>query len=73
MIKPDTQAGRLLEYLQSGKSITRLESFMELGIVELSSRIIDLKDEGYTINKKRITVKNRYNEPCSVVEYSIQL
>ena len=44
-----SQANRLLEWLQSGKSITRLEALVELGIFELSARIIDLEGEGYVI------------------------
>lgn len=70
-LNPNTQAGRLLQHLQSGRTITRLESFIELGIVELSARCIDIERQGHTINRKRIKVLNRYNEPVSVTEYSL--
>jgi len=73
MINADTQAGRLLAHLQAGKTITRLQSFIELGIVELSSRCIDIEREGYKIDRKRVKVQNRFNETVSVTEYSIEV
>jgi hypothetical protein len=71
MINADTQAGRLLAHLQAGKTITRLQSFIELGIVELSSRCIDIERDGYKIDRKRIKVDNRYGESVTVTEYSM--
>ena len=73
MINADTQAGRLLAHLQAGKTITRLQSFIELGIVELSSRCIDIEREGYKIDRKRVKVQNRFNETVGVTEYSIEV
>lgn len=66
-----TQQERILEYLQTGKTITTLNAFNELGITRLASRIYDLKESGHLINKKMITVLNRYDEKCSVAEYSL--
>lgn len=73
MIKPNTQAGRLLEHLEAGKSINRLSALIELGIFELSARIIDLESHGFKINKERKTVTNRFNEKTSVTEYSLEM
>lgn len=73
MIKPNTQAGRLLEHLEAGKSINRLSALLDLGIFELSARVIDIENHGYTVNKERKTVTNRFNEKTSVTEYSLQL
>lgn len=67
-----SQANRLLEWLQSGKSITRLEALVELGIFELSARIIDLEGEGYVIDRQRIKVTNRYGETARVAEYKLR-
>lgn len=68
-----TQAKRLLGYLarKQGVTITRLEAYQELGIVELSARVIDLEHEGYTIDRERISVLNRFNETCRVMRYSL--
>lgn len=70
--KTMTQAERVLDYLESGKKLTRLNAFNELGIIELSSRICELKSKGHKVNKKMITVKNRYDEKCSVAEYYME-
>lgn len=66
-----TQQERILNYLEEGKSITTLNAFNELGITRLASRIYDLKESGHLINKKMISVVNRYDEKCSVAEYSL--
>lgn len=73
MINSNTQAGRLLEHLNSGKSINRLSALVELGIFELSARIIDLETHGFKVNKERKTVTNRFNEKTSVTEYSMEM
>lgn len=67
-----TQAERLLEYLQAGNSITRLDAFNALGIVELSARVIDLEHKWHKINRERITVQNRFGEDVRVARYSYQ-
>jgi len=68
--KTMTQEERILDYLQCGNTITTLNAFNELGITRLASRIYDLKEKGHSINKRMITVKNRFDEKCSVAEYS---
>lgn len=65
-----SQQKRLRAYLDSGRSITRLESFNELGLFELSARICELQREDYPINKERIKVTNRFGEVITVVKYS---
>ncbi len=65
----DTTNERLLEWLQSGKSITALESFNQLGIMRLASRVCDLKKQGYEIKSEMVSVCNRFNEKCSVKRY----
>lgn len=67
----NSQRDRLLSYLQSGNKITRLDAFNQLGIVELSARIIDLQKDGFEIQKEWITVTNRFKEKVRVVRYSI--
>ena len=73
MINPNTQAGRLLAHLRAGNSINRLSALIDLGIFELSARIIDLENEGFFIKKTRKNIINRYNEKTSVTEYSIEM
>lgn len=64
-----TQIQRILNYLEAGNTITTLNAFNELGITRLAARIHELKRQGHPINKKTISVTNRYNEKCSVAEY----
>ena len=73
MIKPNTQAGRLLEHLQSGKKIDRLSALVDLGIFELSARIWQLEQHGFTVIKEAKTTKNRWDEKQRVVEYSLAI
>lgn len=67
----NTQAQRLLNHLQQGLTIHRWQAMIDLGIAELSSRCIDLENAGYVINRKRISILNRFNEKSNVVEYSL--
>jgi len=68
-MKTTTQKNRLREFLDSGRSVTRLSAFNELGIVELSARICNLEREGYSVQKERIKVVNRFNETVTVMKY----
>jgi hypothetical protein len=67
-----TQANRVLDWLESGKTITTLDSFRDLGITRLAARIYELKKEGHTINKRTLTVANRFSEECHIAEYFIE-
>ena len=66
-----TQNERILSYIEENGSITQLEALTELGVMRLASRISDLKRQGYNIISKTETVKNRFDEKCSVKRYSI--
>lgn len=70
-MKLNSQAKRLLDHLETGATIHRLSALVDLGIFELSSRIIDVIRAGYTVNKQRISITNRFGEKSSVVEYSL--
>lgn len=61
-----TQKARLLEHLQEGKTITRLNGWQLLGIIELPARISELKREGWPIVTHRETVINRYGEKVCI-------
>lgn len=67
----NNQASRLLDHLKTGATIHRLSALIDLGIFELSARVIDITNAGYSINKTRISIQNRFGEKASVVEYSL--
>ena len=66
-----SQQSRLEEHLKSGRTINRLQALLELGIFELSARVIDLENKGISISKKRVEVTNRFGEKCRVTEYAL--
>ena len=66
-----TQAERVLDWLQSGKTITTLDAFQELGITRIAARVFELKEQGVLVKKRMLKVINRYDEACYVAEYFI--
>lgn len=71
MNKIPSQKDRVLAYLKSGKILTRLNAWSELGILECPARISELRYDGHPIQTKMITVTNRYGEAVRVAEWSI--
>ena len=70
-MKTLTQKDRIIRHLNDKGSITALEAMKEYGIMRLTSRISELKDEGYNIRSEFVSAKNRYNEPVSFSKYSL--
>ena len=66
-----TQRDRVLLYIKEFGSISRREGFIDLGIVELSSRIGELEAMGYRFDRKTETSKNRYGEDVHYTRYSL--
>lgn len=68
-MKKVTQGDRILLWLDQHGSITPADAWNELGITKLATRISELRRDGEKIQKKYITVKNRYGEDVQVMEY----
>ena len=67
-----TQREEVLRYMQQMGSITRMESFIQLGITELSSRIGEIERiDNIRIDREPITVKARNGRAVKVMKYSI--
>ena len=66
-----TQKQRILDYLKSGKTLTRLNSWSELGILEAPARISELRTEGHLINTEMVEVTNRFGERVKVAKWSL--
>ena len=64
-----TQTEKILRHLEDIGSITPMEAIRQYGIMRLGARIWDLKREGYPIEAKIITGKNRYGEPTRWAVY----
>ena len=69
--KRPTQRERVIEYMRTNGSITRLDSCTKLFIFELSSRINELEHRGWVFDKSWTSVKNSYGETKSFVMYRI--
>jgi|TARA_B100001094_G_scaffold140387_2_gene136052 hypothetical protein len=70
-MKTLTQKDRIIRHLKDKGSITSLEAMQEYGIMRLTSRVCELKDEGYKIRSEFVSSKNRYNEPVSFSKYTL--
>ena len=70
-MKLPTQKQRIIRHLKDKGSITALQAMKEYGIMRLTSRICELKDEGYNIKSEFVSSKNRYNESVSYSKYTL--
>ena len=66
-----SQKKRVLSYLKSGKKLTRLNAWDQLGVIETQARISELRAEGHTIFTERKTVLNRYGDSVQIAEWSM--
>jgi len=66
-----TQKQRILEYLQAGGELTRLDSWDKLGVIEAPARISELRQDGHLIRTARRRVTNRYSEQVSIAVWSL--
>jgi hypothetical protein len=66
-----SQQRRILNHLAAGKTLTRLESWSELGVLECPARISELRGMGHLIHTTMKTVINRYGEKVRIAEWSM--
>ena len=66
-----TQQERILEYLKEGKTLTRLNAWDQLGILESPARISELRGKGHKITTAFKTVLNRYGEKVKIAEWRL--
>lgn len=64
------QQQRILDYITDFGSITAGEAFLDLGILNFSARLSELKDKGIKFKSVREIAKNRYGEPISYYRYT---
>jgi len=66
-----SQKQRILDYLKSGKVLTRLNSWEELGVLEAPARISELRQDGWAISTTMVSVTNRYLEDVRIARWSL--
>ena len=64
------QQQRILDYIADFGSITAGEAHYDLGILNFSARLSELKDKGIKFKATRETAKNRYGEPINYNRYT---
>ena len=66
-----TQTERILRHLQDYGEIDPMEAIRSYGIMRLGARIWDLKRDGYPIETKIKTGKNRHGEDTHWAVYKL--
>ena len=61
----------ILEWLESGNSLTRLTAWEELGILEAPARISELRKEGHEIETDKVQVSNRHGHTVTVARWKL--
>ena len=64
-----TQKEQIVAYLEEHGSITPLEAEKNLGCMRLASRIWDLREEGYVIEKRLVKGINRLGKLAQYAQY----
>lgn len=64
-----SQKQRILKYMADFGSITTFDAFKELGCTKLTTRISELRQDGYHIIGEAETSKNRYGESVTYNRY----
>lgn len=67
-----TQKELIIQYMNDFGSITTIEAFSDLGITKLTTRISELRRDGYVIASKRIEKKNRYGKKVKFNRYWLE-
>lgn len=64
-----TQKRLILDYIDTFGSITPMDAFIDLGITKLSTRVGELKRDGYNIKGTLEKGVNRYGKPTRYMRY----
>ena len=67
-----TQKELIIKYMEDFGSITTIEAFTDLGITKLTTRISELRKDGFIIASKKIDKKNRYGKKVKFNRYWLE-
>ena len=70
--KHPSQCNRLLAYIDKHGEISTMQAILELGIVNPSARISELKKSGWAIETTIRKGRNRFDEDCRYAVYNIK-
>ena len=66
-----TQYNRVKQHLESGKTLTRLEALNDLGILNPTARISELRADGIPVETRMVGVYNRWDAKVKVAQWFI--
>ena len=64
-----TQQEWVLKQLQQGRKLTAKDAMDQYGIMQMATRIFELKQQGRDIESEMIAVHNRREQTCHVAQY----
>lgn len=65
------QKQKVLEYLQSGKILTRKIAMEQMGIMNVTARIAELRNEGYEVHPNISKGVNRYGDKVRYAAWTL--
>lgn len=65
------QQTRILNYMNKHGGITAAEAFQNLGVMRLSARIKEMRQDGVNIITQRMEGRNRYGETVHFTKYKV--
>ena len=66
------QCERLISYIEKNGQISTMQAITELGIINPSARVMELRRAGKNIKTTIVERKNRFGEPCRYAVYTIE-
>lgn len=66
-----TQKQDILDWFRAHKTLTRMQSYTELGVCELSSRIGELERDGHKFHRKNVQGTAKNGRKYTITEYSL--
>jgi len=67
-----SQRSRILDYLKTGKTLTRRIGLDELGVWETPARITELKQRGVNIKKRPVNVIDKYGQHSVLAHWTLE-
>jgi hypothetical protein len=65
----ETQTQMILNALSTGERLTPMDAIKRIGCTKLSTRISELRRDGFKIQSEMIAVKNRFGKVVHVKQY----
>ena len=70
--KHPTQCTRLVKFIEMYGSVSTIQAIVELGIINPSARVMELKAAGFPIVTTMTEGRNRFDEPCRYAVYTLK-